>query len=902
MAVASRDKFIASVTKSNVIAREKLDAWLASVDDEDPKAIASKFVRDKLLTLWQAKFLLSGRSRLNVGNYVLQSRISSDELGDKFEAIHTQLNRQVVIQFFPTSIADDAALLKKLMKKLRQITELDHPNLIHVYDVDQESDRFFLVTEYVEGTTLSSIPPDQLTEIEIARIIDGIAAGLTDAHQSKIIHGNLSSDNIIVTRKGKAKLQGFPSATLIGETKSTDGKVAKFSENDDFKRLVKIGGQLLKRIPQTDRSDQFRTLSKFIFGLSDLPTRPKSIKWLNDWIIANEVADAGGPPDAEFSESPSIDSSANPQSSIDIPDFEQLASLDQIANADSRFKSKVSVKPKASAKPSANPSAKLKSSAKSSSKFRIGQASKHPAKSSASRSTQTSPQTSTQPATKNRSKLIAIATVTILLASGVLGALGYALVNHGGGSEVAVSDRSQSAETQSLSTENDLEIETDAISPKEKPVPASKQQSTNGNTAKQKPKRRGNEKKANDASTVGNIAAASAVNDDDNNGLKKSRGNQTKPTVVKNSRANTQEKNRGPAIDSKPVPSSPPSQLVKNNQPSPTPKPARVSRSFPLDKFPELVDLPSAATTSDQKLGNLTIDSNYLLGLELLAEPIVGRGKVDFQMERSAQDKQLWNVTLAPKQGDPIAVAQFQKTEDKMLFRWLPAAAENEEANYLRNGLIRLFTPKESHWVGLRTPVTVRGFKIEKNGTTAKLDVDVDWLPNSQAMKIQLEPFRTGLKDDDVGFSPREITPKDNGRIFFRKKTQDRFFFVEVSVDTGRKLSFEAQMKVLLPDGTPQRIRSIADLEAFSKAIANEKKKADFQNAEIKKAKKPKNTDAKEWRKFKAEAAKTVREISKALEVSQAYPEVAKNLGGKEIPVSIYFDMDGQRIILAKSK
>ena len=86
---------------------DSVDSWMSRVDDEDPKRIASKLVRDKMLTSWQAKLLLAGRSRLTVGNYRLLSRINRDELGDRFEAIHSQLGRKVVIQIFPSSIDKD---------------------------------------------------------------------------------------------------------------------------------------------------------------------------------------------------------------------------------------------------------------------------------------------------------------------------------------------------------------------------------------------------------------------------------------------------------------------------------------------------------------------------------------------------------------------------------------------------------------------------------------------------------------------------------------------------------------------------------------------------------------------------------------------------------------------------
>lgn len=882
MPVATRDKFIASVTKSNVIPPEKLKAWLASVDDEDPKTLASKFVRDSLLTLWQAKFLLSGRSRLNVGNYVLLSRISSDELGDKFEAIHTQLNRQVVIQFFPTSIAQDASLLNNLLAKLRQITELDHPNLIHVYDVDQESDRFFLVTEYVHGMTLDAVPQDRLSEFEIARIISGIADGLTHAHHAKIVHGNLTPANIFVTNSGKAKLQGFPSATLIG---ATDKNAVEFSADDDFKKLTKIGVQLLKSIPQPARSDQFRDVAKLCLGLAEASKRQKSLIGLSDWVAANTMPDldqSGDPSESAASGESNglgdleilktIGNDSPSESTVDIADFQDLADLDQIAKSSSRSRS--SLKLKSTQKPN---QAGPKNSA-------VG------AKPASKKSRNSSP--ASPP--KKPTTFIALVIVAVVLAVGAVTGLGYWLISSGGNRDIAKTDSTATVLVNGTSaTDTDDTTDTDASADSKAKQDDSSAKPTDSKTDRSKTgKPAGNQKPATSQKDGRNSKA-----DSKSSSPPDSSGDRPNKTDVENTAKPNAKKSDANNKPSRPSP------RVAKADPSPaTSQPSAASQTSTLSAFPTLVDLPGVTTTKDYKLGDVVIESNFLLGMELLAEPIIARGKINLQLERTADDRQTWDVKLDPKRGDPLAVAQFQKTEDQMIFRWLPAAVENEEANYLRNAKIKLFTPKENHWVGLRRPVTVRGFKMKRNETSAEVDVDIDWLPNSQAMKIQLEPFRTGLEDDDVGFAPREITTKDPGRIFFRKKTQERFFFVEVDVNTGRNLSLTAQMNVLLPDGSAQRIRSLDDLDAFAEAINVEKKKADFRNAEIKKTKKPKNMESKDWTKYKAEVAKTAREISKALEVARAYPKVAKNLGGKEIPILVYFDMDGQRIILAKSK
>ena len=120
---------------------------------------------------------------------------------------------------------------------------------------------------------------------------------------------------------------------------------------------------------------------------------------------------------------------------------------------------------------------------------------------------------------------------------------------------------------------------------------------------------------------------------------------------------------------------------------------------------------------------------------------MIARAKVDLKLNRSEDDKQLWNVELTPKRASPIAVAQFQKTPTEMKFRWLPAAVEDKNANYLRNCLLELATPKDSTWIRLRSPTNLNEFAFGEDPASAKLEVEIPWLPNPQFVKVELQPF-----------------------------------------------------------------------------------------------------------------------------------------------------------------
>lgn len=963
MSVATRKQFIACVTKSNAIPEKKLSAWLEVVDEEDPKKIATKLVRDKLLTAWQAKFLISGRSRLSVGNYILQSRISRDELGDKFEAIHSQLNRKVIIQVFPSSIAKNEALLKTLLKKLRQITELDHPNLVHIYDVDQESERYFLVAEYVDGKTLDLISPSDLTDTEIAGIIYGVASGLSYAHQSDILHGNVTAENIFVTPQGKAELQGFPSAILTSET---NGKEKTITKSKDFSRLAKIGSSLLKEMPKTSRSEHFAEIATMIVGLKDASKRDASMALLKDWVTSN----LGG----------------KGESSDIQPLSEDDSFVSDTSDAgEGGFDSPMTTVPQTTLK-------KKKKAAQS-----------------------LEPETDDRGFLKRmwedkRAAFIACAAALLLSLVGGLGAIGYALnsgSDSGANTQVAINGKQPpngkqtpniskngplatgNAAEGALSLDNrELESTNEALDPEAnrkklaeffakrdgvKPKasdPAKltqKQQnqkkptvkapagdpnaiaSANLATAKPAPapgapameQKPSPTAKATSGTSVQSSAIAEMTNLTiirgiaektqaylNNGGVKTMeqlaamnpadvqaamvKGNWRGPSRIKEA-ANWIAQAKKITGDNSPMkPSSTSTAAASDTAVAKPSKPAAVSKppakiGNPFKTFTKRVDLPEPTNTADLKIDNLVIAKNHLLGLQLLAGPEIARNKIDLKLNRTENDKQLWDVELGAKRSDPIAIAQFQKTPTEMKFRWLPEAAKNKNAAALRNCMLKLSTPKDSHWLGLRLPVPIENFAIVDGEGFIKAEAEIDALPNPSVLKTELQPIKLKVETEeeraiDLSYNPRQITKREPGRIFFHRSESSRFFYLEVAADIRKKSRFTAQMMLAFPNTGPQPVRSAGDLVDVARAIEPQRADAMNRYRQSLEAKKPKSMEVGEFNSLKKEAKDNAVQLEKLARVSVQNIAVAKELSGKKIKLEVYFEMEGHRIIVAESK
>jgi serine/threonine protein kinase len=147
---------------------------------------------------------LSPGSKL--GPYEIVSSIGSGGMGEVWKARDTRLGRIVAIKQVKEQHSE------RFKQEARSIAALNHPNICQIFDIGDD----YLVLEYVEGKSLSSLLPEQET-VELAI---QIATALEEAHQHGIIHRDLKPSNIMVTDKGSVKLLDFGLAKLYEQDQS----------------------------------------------------------------------------------------------------------------------------------------------------------------------------------------------------------------------------------------------------------------------------------------------------------------------------------------------------------------------------------------------------------------------------------------------------------------------------------------------------------------------------------------------------------------------------------------------------------------------------------------------------------------------------------------------------------
>lgn len=134
----------------------------------------------------------------------------------------TILDRNVAIKTFKIDANDEDAV-KRFNREAKAVTSLSHPNIVSIYDVENEGDFYYLILEYVEGMTLKDyMMKNPKMPIEtIVHISKQIADGLCHAHQKGIIHRDIKPQNILMNENLTCKITDFGIARAYGDTTLT---------------------------------------------------------------------------------------------------------------------------------------------------------------------------------------------------------------------------------------------------------------------------------------------------------------------------------------------------------------------------------------------------------------------------------------------------------------------------------------------------------------------------------------------------------------------------------------------------------------------------------------------------------------------------------------------------------
>jgi len=190
------------------------DCWdLIAPERRTPEAIDRRLARQTIttgrLTLWQAQQLLAGRvSGFQIDKYVLLNLLGRGGMGRVFLAKDVRLNRMVALKLLSQERMNNPRAIARFRREAKVGAQLQHENLVRVYDEGESAGVLYLVMEHIDGKNVGQLIGDlgKIPWPNAARLARQVALGLEHARLKGLIHRDVNPCNILVTQDGTAKL------------------------------------------------------------------------------------------------------------------------------------------------------------------------------------------------------------------------------------------------------------------------------------------------------------------------------------------------------------------------------------------------------------------------------------------------------------------------------------------------------------------------------------------------------------------------------------------------------------------------------------------------------------------------------------------------------------------------
>lgn len=154
--------------------------------------------------------------------YRLDALLGRGGMGTVHRAFDSMLERQVAVKLV-TGYQLETEGRARLLQEAKSIAQLNHPNIVTVYDAGEMDKAPFIVMELIEGESLHTRPPKDLKDL--VRIASQICQALEHAHERGIVHRDLKPENVLIDAEGSAKLMDFGIARSMASRMTQEGLI-----------------------------------------------------------------------------------------------------------------------------------------------------------------------------------------------------------------------------------------------------------------------------------------------------------------------------------------------------------------------------------------------------------------------------------------------------------------------------------------------------------------------------------------------------------------------------------------------------------------------------------------------------------------------------------------------------
>jgi serine/threonine protein kinase/Tfp pilus assembly protein PilF len=162
---------------------------------------------------------------LFAGRYQITEELGKGGMGRVYKALDKEINEEVAIKLLKPEIAFDESTIVRFRNELRLSRKIAHKNVCKMYHLAKEGETLYITMECVSGEDLKSLikKEGKIPEEKALSIAKQICSGLAEAHELGVVHRDLKPQNIMIDRKGRAKIMDFG----IARSKEAGGVTTK---------------------------------------------------------------------------------------------------------------------------------------------------------------------------------------------------------------------------------------------------------------------------------------------------------------------------------------------------------------------------------------------------------------------------------------------------------------------------------------------------------------------------------------------------------------------------------------------------------------------------------------------------------------------------------------------------
>jgi tetratricopeptide (TPR) repeat protein len=161
-----------------------------------------------------------------IGRYEVRGKLGQGAMGEVFRAHDPVLDRDVAVKRISAGLDADDTVRKRFEREARSAANLNHPNIITVYELGVEGDQLFMAMELLSGIDLKlALSQRKMTLDDKLDVTEQICEGLAFAHAHDVVHRDLKPANIHLLPGGKVKIMDFGLARMSGSDMTSTGTV-----------------------------------------------------------------------------------------------------------------------------------------------------------------------------------------------------------------------------------------------------------------------------------------------------------------------------------------------------------------------------------------------------------------------------------------------------------------------------------------------------------------------------------------------------------------------------------------------------------------------------------------------------------------------------------------------------